>query len=183
MRCACAALHSSRRSPLCRSWYGPPRSRRRCTRIDVAREIDRGEDRIVDLVERGREHVEDGCSGIGVLARDDRQYRFALRRRGARVDDGLRFAFALVNGPRPGDEHGELQAVELDVAEVSLVDACAHRCAAMALRGQRVELARTTDVAVARGQRNALVLQSTPVMSFSAMGSRRAARAGRREKG
>jgi hypothetical protein len=69
-------------------------------RRDVDREIDLGEDRLVKLVPRRGEAVEDGGAGFGVLAGTDAPERITLRLFCAGIDDDRRFPMALVDGTR-----------------------------------------------------------------------------------
>ena len=68
---------------------------------------------------------------------------------GALVDHELVGAFAQVDRPRPGGEEAPAQTVEPHVAEAAALDLEEAVRAAVAVARQRVELARTADVAVA----------------------------------
>jgi hypothetical protein len=70
--------------------------------LDVDREIDLGEDRLVKLVPRRGEAVEDGGAGFGVLAGKDAQERITLRLFCAGIDEDRRFPVARVDGTRAG---------------------------------------------------------------------------------
>src|SRR5207248_8047331 len=89
---------------------------------DVGVELDRLEDRLVDRVDDGHEHLEDGCSGLGFLARHDLEHGFALL--GARpfIDDRLDCAMTFMDRPGPSRGRCPAQAVELHFSEISLID-------------------------------------------------------------
>src|SRR5512139_47153 len=119
--------------------------------IDVELEMDRPEDRLVDAVDDGREHVEDGRAGLRLLAGQDREDRAALRLVGTLVDHHEGFAAALMDRLGPGEHPGPGETVERNFAEMAFVDAHRRHRAAMAVCGKRIELAGTSPVAVAIG--------------------------------
>ena len=102
-----------------------------------------------------REH---GRERIGVLARHDPQQGVALRLAGAPVDECQRLAIAFVDRARPFEDGGDGQAVEPGIAMVAFVDPDAGDGVAMALVGQRVELAVAAIFASAIDQLAALEL-------------------------
>ena len=110
--------------------------------VDVDLEINLGEHRLdASLVDgRGvdREHRREG---IGVLPGHDPQQRVALRLVGALIDERERFAIAFVDRARPFEDGGDAQSVEPRVAMMALVDLDPSDGVAMALVGQRIELA------------------------------------------
>src|ERR1700735_2055128 len=67
---------------------------------------------------------------------------FSLNRIRTFVDDGLLRAVALGDRTRPRQEHRPVQAVEIRVVEVALVDVAAHHRRAVPLGRWRTELAR-----------------------------------------
>jgi len=79
----------------------------------------------------------------------DLAQRFSLSRIRPSVDDGLLCAVALGDLTRPVHEHRPVQAVEIGVVEVSLVDVAAHHRLAVPMGCLRTELARAAPGAVA----------------------------------
>jgi hypothetical protein len=74
---------------------------------------------------------------------------FSLRPIRPFVDDDLLRAVAFVDLPRPGHEHRPVQAAEIRVVEVSLLDVAAHARLAAPLGWFRTELAWAAPGAVA----------------------------------
>src|SRR6185369_2706835 len=68
---------------------------------------------------------------------------------GALVDQGQNLAVALMHGAGPGGERHGLQAIELDAAEMALVDLERDGGAAISARRQRAELAGAAPIVVA----------------------------------
>src|SRR5262249_10351255 len=116
-------------------------ARRAC--LDVDLEVDVGEDGLVQHVAGGGEDLEHGGAGLGVLAVQDGAQRAALRRRGVLVDDVEALAAAEMDRSRPAEYGGSAQAVEARRTVIALFDLEHGEPAAMPLRRQRVELART----------------------------------------
>jgi len=108
----------------------------------------------------GVEHGPHSGHGFGLLAAHDLFERVALRLVGVFRNDQLPCAVALVDGSGPAPHAGCQQSVQLDVAEMPFIDLIAARRAAIAVRRQRVELARAAIVAVAV---NELTSPDTPV--------------------
>ncbi len=103
--------------------------------IDVDVEIDLAEDRLVHLVERRGENVENRRAGLGVLAAQNAEQRLPLRRSRPLVDNDGGFAFALVNGAGPSENPGNLEAVEPRAAVMAGVDLDADDGPAGSVRG------------------------------------------------
>jgi hypothetical protein len=116
---------------------------------NVDLELDGSEDRIVQFFEGGREYIEDRRPGLGILPGEDAQQRRALRFTSPLVDHDRRFAFALVNGPRPAEDSHKLEAVELGRTVMTLLDLEPADRLAMSVRRQSVELAGAPVGAVA----------------------------------
>src|ERR1700733_14746736 len=74
---------------------------------------------------------------------------FSLNRIRTFVDDGLLRAVALGDRTRPGEQHRPVQAVEIRVVEVSLLDVAAHQRLAAPVSRLRTELARAAPGAEA----------------------------------
>src|SRR6185312_8642120 len=85
----------------------------------------------------------------GVLSRQNVEQGLALRRRRALVDDRLRLAVAFVQRPWKRHDDEERDAIEAGILEVALRDAHAQQALAGFMGGSRVEIARTSERAVA----------------------------------
>jgi hypothetical protein len=86
------------------------------------------------------------------LTRQDLCKRVSLSRVGALIDHHLHRAVAFVDRAGPnGHGHGA-QAVKLDVAKMALFNLESGNVPAIAMRGEGVELARTTVGTVAIGE-------------------------------
>ena len=120
-----------------------PRGSTHVNRVMAGLEVDFGEDRIVDLVERRREHLKDGGAGLSVLAAHDPEDRVALRIGRAIVDREGRFTMTKVDGLWPRKDSGELHTVKAGVAMVALINRDPYDSAAVAVCWQRVELTGT----------------------------------------
>ena len=101
------------------------------SRRDVGLEVDRGENRVVQLFEGRGKNIEDSCSWLGVLTAQDAQQCAALRLGRPLVNNHRRFTLALMNGTRPAEYADELQAIELRVAMMALFDL--HTCNSLAM--------------------------------------------------
>ena len=66
----------------------------------------------------------------------------------ALIDDRLRLAVAFMDRPRPGEDSGPVQSIELHLAEMPFVDPHGDAGLAIALRRQGIELTGTTIGAV-----------------------------------
>src|SRR6516162_894951 len=117
--------------------------------FDIDLEVDRQKQRGQLVRRHGREHPPNGRHVLGLLARHDLDERVALARIRLVLDYQLDGAVALVD--RPGEMNYEraIEAVEADVAEMSLVDFPGSRRLAKAMGRQRVELTRTAVGAIA----------------------------------
>ncbi|SUS07780.1 hypothetical protein DF3PB_50050 [uncultured Defluviicoccus sp.] len=116
--------------------------------ILVERERHRSEDRIVHL---GDDQAEDMKQRAfrRILPRHDLEEGLALPGAGPLVDDGLHLAIPFVQRSGEGDGHGEGQAVEPNVVEVSFGDVHAHQALALTVGWPSVEVAGATESAVA----------------------------------
>ena len=92
------------------------------------------------------------AAGAVSLAGEDREDGGALPLVGALVDDCLRFAVAVMDRARPGEQRRPMQSVEPDLAEMPLVDAHRHRRAAVAPAREGVELTGAAPVTTAGAQ-------------------------------
>src|SRR5579885_1271087 len=92
---------------------------------------------------------EEGRHGVGLLPGHDAEQAIALLRIRPHVEDRLHLALALVHGPRPPHGEGHVEPVEARRPETAPVDPEEADGPAMAVRRQRVELARATVGAVA----------------------------------
>src|SRR5262249_59041281 len=103
-------------------------------------ESDGGEDRLMQFLERGGEHIEDGRPGLGILPGEDAQQRRPLRLARALVNHDRRFALALVDRARPAEDAYEPQPVQLGPAMLAVIDLEAADGLAMPVRRQSIEL-------------------------------------------
>src|SRR5260221_8054381 len=120
---------------------------RRAT-VHVELEGDRGEDGIEHLRHDQAEDMENRAFGR-VLAGEDLEQGITLPRGGALVDDCLHCSVALVERAGEVDHDEEAEAIELCITEVTLLDAHAEQAFAVSVRRASVEVARTTERAVA----------------------------------
>src|SRR5262245_15816140 len=81
---------------------------------------------------------------------EERPDRVTLPCVGALVNVEDAFAIAVMNRARPLHEHREVQAVECDVAELTVLDVPAPSAFTVAGRRHRVEVAGTSPIAIAR---------------------------------
>src|SRR5262245_12283992 len=120
--------------------------------IDVDGDVDRFENRIEHLLQRGGEDAPDGGEGLGLLAGEDGAQRLALRLVGPLVDDQQGLAVAFMDRSRPLHHADGLQPVQLHVAEMAFLDGEAADGLAEAVRRRRIELAPAAIGAVAGDQ-------------------------------
>jgi hypothetical protein len=116
---------------------------------DVDLELYGGEDRLVQFLERGGEHVEDRRAGLGILPGEDAQQRRTLRLARTLVDHHCRLALTLVDWAGPAEDSHEREPVELGRAVLALIDLEAADRLTMSVRRQSVELTGAAVGAVA----------------------------------
>ncbi|MDA9468893.1 hypothetical protein XH87_30605 [Bradyrhizobium sp. CCBAU 53415] len=90
------------------------------TNIDF--EVDSGERWVVDLLQRGGKHLEDGRTGLSVLTADDTQQRFTLSLIRTIVHNEKSFTLSFVDRARPAKDADESEAIQPDLAVKSFVD-------------------------------------------------------------
>ena len=117
--------------------------------FDVDADVDGGEHGFENGRAHGPVNTQHGRALVRMLALKDTHERIALSRVGALVDDYLHGAVALMNGARPRIERDRVEAVQPEVAEMTLVDPPPGDRPAGAVRGQSHELARASVIAVA----------------------------------
>src|SRR4051812_14218425 len=122
--------------------------------LDIHLELNRREDRLLDAARHGAEHppMRPGLLGLATVQHGGQSITLPLV--GARVDDGLHGAVALVDGAGPCIEQGGPQALQRHVTEMTLVDPDHLEAVAVAAGGPTLELARAAIVTVAAAERD-----------------------------
>src|SRR5437763_7218988 len=110
-------------------------------------ELDRGEDRRLDVGHRAREELE-GAAALR-LAGEDAHQRVALLRRGGLRDVKAGRPAALVDRLRPGGGVDDVEAVQPGAPEVALADVVADQRLAVAVGRVAAEVARAAEGAIA----------------------------------
>src|SRR5207244_9271772 len=113
----------------------------------VGRELDRGEDRRLDVGHRAREELE-GAAALR-LAREDAHQRVALLRRGGLREVEPESPPALMDRLRPGGGIDDVETVEPHAPEAALADVIADQRLAVAVGRVAAEVTRAAEVAVA----------------------------------
>jgi|tagenome__1003787_1003787.scaffolds.fasta_scaffold20701267_2 hypothetical protein len=130
-------------------FYEPRDQNARGATVDIHLKFDATKDGLVYLLECGGEDLPYCGTRLGIPTAQDAQERIALRFCRALIDHDLRFAFSLVDGPRPCEDASCCQAVEAGVAMMAVNDLEGRQRLAFAVRRQRIELARTAVGAIA----------------------------------
>lgn len=118
-------------------------------RFDIDLEIDRHEKRRVNRIYQRLENVENCGARFGFPARKNFYQGCALFLAAGIVDYDLRASAALVDRAGPFQNVGPDHSTEIDIAEFTFVYTHRHRGAAIAPRGQGVELTGAAPIAVA----------------------------------
>src|SRR6266850_7286239 len=111
---------------------------------------DRHETRLKPSRNHGRENLKRQTTS---LAREESQKRMPLLLRGPLIDERKRRAVPEVHGLREAASKGSSQAVQAQVAVVSLADVPGSNVGAVAFRRWGLKVARTSEVAAARLQK------------------------------
>src|SRR6185437_15217771 len=117
--------------------------------VHIHLELDGLELRRMEGFERGREDLEDGRAGFGVLAAEDAQQGFALGGGGALVQDEGGLAVTVMDRAGPAEDGDEAKLVETRAAVEAARDLHAGDRLAIAVGGKRAELAGAGVIAVA----------------------------------
>jgi hypothetical protein len=111
-------------------------------------ESDFPETRLVHFIERAREYLENRCSGLCILTAQYTQQSFALSFTCSLVDYDLRLTMPEVNRAWPRQHTHNVQAIELRIAMMALLDLQCNDSMAVSVRWQRIELTWTSVGAV-----------------------------------
>src|SRR6267154_4160677 len=86
---------------------------------------------------------------VAVLAAEYFKKRRSLRVRGLHVNDWLNFTIAFMHRAGPAYDAGEVQAGEIDLAEVALGDVHTDHAFAVIVRRKLIEVAGAAGIAIA----------------------------------